>query len=133
MHYVALFASYINEEIHKETLLALDLLLNDESLGAEQHIELMISALLVYNNHLDNVVTFIGDNCLTNRKISNDCGIPLMIGCTSHRFNLAVNKMWLENEVIFQQVFDDIQNMMVELQKLKKRSPLFVFNRFMCS
>ena len=78
MHYVALLASYINEGIHKEIILALGPLLNEESLGAEQYFELKISVSLVYNKHLDNVVAFIGDNCSANRKISNDCGIPLI-------------------------------------------------------
>ena len=82
----------------------------------------MISTLLVYNKDLDDLVAFIGDNCSTNRKISNDCGI-LLIGYASHRFNLAENK-WLENEVIFKQVLDDIHYLMVELLKLKNAAQL---------
>ena len=77
----------------------------------------MIPTLLVYNKRLDIVVAFIGDNCSTNRKILNDCGIPL-IGCANHRFNVAVKK-WLENEVIFKQ-----DKMVVELRKLKDAARL---------
>ena len=42
--------------------------------------------LSFYNKTLKNVVAFTGDNCSTNKT----AGIPL-IGCISHKFNLAVN------------------------------------------
>lgn len=122
VHYVALIASYSKNGVHEETLLALAPLVNEESLGAEQHIEFMESTLALYNKSLTNVVAFIGDNCSTNRKISNDCDIPL-IGCASHRFNLAVNK-WLDTECGFQGVLDDIHKLMIELRKLKNAAKL---------
>lgn len=123
VHYVALIASYVTSGIHREQLLALAPLLDEESLGAVQHIEFMESTLAIYNKSMEeNVVAFIGDNCSTNRKISNDCGIPL-IGCASHRFNLAVNT-WLENEISFKRVLDDIHTLMVELRKLKNAARL---------
>ena len=122
VHYVALIASYCKDVVHHETLLALAPLLQEESLGAVQHIEFMESTLALYNKSLANVVAFIGDNSSTNRKISNDCDIPL-IGCASHRFNLAVN-MWLEEEQSFQEILDDIHKLMVELRKLKNAARL---------
>jgi len=89
-HYVALFALYTKNGVHKETLLALALLLDEEDLGAEQHIDFIKAMLDLYKKTLDNVVAFIGDNCATNRKIPTETTIPL-IGCASHCFNLAVN------------------------------------------
>jgi hypothetical protein len=89
-HYVALFASYMRNGVHKETLLALAPLLDEECLGAEQHIDFIKATLELYKKALDNVVAFIGDNCATNRKISTETTIPL-IGCASHHFNLAVH------------------------------------------
>ena len=89
-YYVALFASYTKNGVHKETLLALAPLLDEEDLGAEQHIDFIKAMLDLYKKPLDNVVAFIGDNCATNRKILTETTIPL-VGCASHRFNSAVN------------------------------------------
>ena len=51
-----------------------------------------------YNRTLDDVMYLCGDNCNVNRKISNDLGIPL-IGCHSHRLNLAVQQyLGLKND-----------------------------------
>ena len=38
------------------------------------------------------VVCLVSDNCSTNRKISTDCGKPL-VGCLNHKLNLQVNNM----------------------------------------
>ena len=67
VHYVALFASYTKDKGHKETLLALAPLLDEEHLGAVQHIDFIKATLELYQKTLTNVVAFIGDNCATNR------------------------------------------------------------------
>ena len=113
MHYVAIFATYMKDGMHKESLLAVAPLFNEEQLGAEQHIEFMYATLHLYRKAMDNVVVLIGDNCSTNKKISNNTGIPL-IGCASHRFNLAVNS-WLEERPEYEQVLDAIHKLMVQL------------------
>ncbi len=41
---------------------------------------------------MDNITCLIGDNCSTNQSLARLCGVPL-VGCASHRLNLAVN-MW---------------------------------------
>jgi hypothetical protein len=121
-HYVALIASYLTPEGHKESLLAIAPLLNEETLGATQHIEFMQATLELYGKNLGNVVAFIGDNCSTNKKISNDTGIPL-VGCASHRFNLAVCK-WLSDKPEYCSVLDTIHSLMTELRKLKNAARL---------
>ena len=122
MHYVAIFASYTKDGMHKESLLAVAPLVNEEQLGAEQHIEFMHATLLLYRKTLDNVVVLIGDNCSTNKKIADDTAIPL-IGCASHRFNLAVNS-WLEERPEYEQVLDAIHKLMVQLRQLKNAARL---------
>jgi hypothetical protein len=72
-------------------LLALAPLIAEEELGAQQHVEFIEATLALYSKTLSNVVVLIADNCNTNRKISNNLAIPLL-GCASHRCNLAVKK-----------------------------------------
>jgi hypothetical protein len=69
MHYVAIFATYMKDGMHKESLLAVAPLFNEEQLGAGQHIEFMHATLHLYRKAMDNVVVLIGDNCSTNKKI----------------------------------------------------------------
>ncbi|KAG6973925.1 hypothetical protein JG687_00000639 [Phytophthora cactorum] len=47
--------------------------------------------LSVYEKDIDMVRFIVGDNCATNQSIATRLGVPL-IGCASHRFNLAVNR-----------------------------------------
>jgi hypothetical protein len=54
-------------------------------------VQLFGSVLDVYNNTNAMVGFLVGDNCSTNRAIAEKMDIPL-VGCASHRFNLAVNK-----------------------------------------
>ena len=90
-HYVALFATYVDESNNmKEYLLSLAPLINDEELGAQQHIEFIGAMLLLYSKSLSSVLVLVGDNCNTNRKISKDIGI-LLLCCASQPVNLLVN------------------------------------------
>ncbi|KAG6596063.1 Hydroxyacylglutathione hydrolase [Phytophthora cinnamomi] len=54
----------------------------------------------------------VGDNCATNQSIATKMGIPL-VGCASHRFNLAVNK-FLEP---YDDLLDEDNNLMVDLRR----------------
>ena len=60
----------------------------NEALGLSQQDENYVSL-----ENFSKIVKFISmDNCSTNRKLSIDSGSP-MVGCASHRLNLAVQKM----------------------------------------
>jgi hypothetical protein len=123
VHYVALFASYVNNAgIQKEHLLALAPLITEEELGAQQHIEFIEATLALYSKTLSNVVVLIADNCNTNRKISNNLAIPLL-GCASHRFNLAVNK-WINDHPRYYQILEKIHGLMMQLCNLKNAARL---------
>lgn len=41
---------------------------------------------------MKNVIALIADNCSVNKSISNIREVPLL-GCASHRFQLAVNEI----------------------------------------
>jgi hypothetical protein len=90
MHYVVIFATYMKDGMHEESLLAVAPLVD----------------------------VLIGDNCSTNKKNLENTGIPL-IGCASHRFNLAVNS-WLEERPEYEQVLE----LMVQLRQSKNAARL---------
>ncbi|KAG2795335.1 hypothetical protein PC112_g22682 [Phytophthora cactorum] len=48
-------------------------------------------------------VFIVGGNCSTNQSIATKIGVPL-VGCASHRFNLAVTKLLAEYEPLLAQV-----------------------------
>jgi hypothetical protein len=60
----------------------------------------------------DNVLCLVGDNSETNKKIAKDLNIPL-IGCASHRLNLAVK--------LYCRPFDPLIKRINELMSLLKR------------
>jgi len=96
-HYIAMFAGFINDQgEYEEVLLSMQPMLDEEELGADAHIDLFESTLSLYGLTKDNVVCFVADNCATNQAISKRWGIP-MVGCASHRFNLAV-KHWISEQ-----------------------------------
>eukprot|EP00644_Phytophthora_capsici_P010759 jgi/Phyca11/104645/e_gw1.9.920.1 len=53
----------------------------------------------VYNKTEDMVGFLVGDNCSTNQSIATKMGVPL-VGCASHRFNLAVGKYLAPHEAL---------------------------------
>jgi hypothetical protein len=96
-HYIAMFAGFINQSNeYEEVLLGIQPTLEEDDLGANSHIDLFDSTLALYGLTKDNVACFICDNCNTNKSISNKWGIP-MIGCASHRLNLAI-RHWIEEQ-----------------------------------
>ncbi|RLN10139.1 hypothetical protein BBJ28_00018417 [Nothophytophthora sp. Chile5] len=72
----------------------------------------------------------VGDNCATNQSIATKMGVPL-VGCASHRFNLAVNKVLAP----YEDLLDNVNTLMVELRKennfaeLKKHMELLPVKR----
>eukprot|EP00644_Phytophthora_capsici_P008308 jgi/Phyca11/114284/e_gw1.26.396.1 len=79
----------------RERLLSLSPL--DGSQTAEAHVTMMKTVLRIYNKTTGMVTFIVGDNCSTNQKIATLLGVPL-VGCASHRFNLAVNRFLAEYE-----------------------------------
>jgi hypothetical protein len=98
-HYIAIFAGFIcpATQVYKEALLSLQPTLSEDDMGADAHIELFESTLEMYMLTKEYVCCIVGDNCATNQAISKRWGIP-MVGCASHRFNLAV-KHWIKQQV----------------------------------
>ena len=62
------------------------------SQSADNQIEFIEFVLCVYQRHSKNIGFLICDNEKTNKAIARNFGVP-MIGCASHRLNLAVKAL----------------------------------------
>ncbi|KAE9126369.1 hypothetical protein PF010_g5297 [Phytophthora fragariae] len=60
-----------------------------------------------------------GDNCATNQRMATLFGVPL-VGCASHRFNLATKKFLAEHD----DLVGAVSELMVALRIPKNRSEL---------
>ena len=90
-HYLAFFATYPFENVvgYEIVLLAFSPMGDEKSLDAIEHHKFIVKTLKIYKKSLANVVAFVADNCPTNYSTATLSCVP-MIGCASHRFNLAV-------------------------------------------
>ncbi|ETO67628.1 hypothetical protein F444_15470 [Phytophthora nicotianae P1976] len=100
------------------------------SQDADAHIGFFRNVLAVYNKTVYMIVFMIADNCNIDRRIATKLGVPL-VGCASHRFNLAVKKFLTEHESLLQKV----NNLMQQLRypnnavQLAKLTPLLAKTR----
>ena len=100
--------------IYIDTMLLSFRPLGDEtSQNAAAHVEHLTEILAEYSVDKTNVAFMVLDNCAVNCKIASDMDIP-MIGCASHRLNLAVQKH------VFERVSDTITKVHELMKKLKR-------------
>ena len=89
----------------------------ETSFTAQQHMEHLEFVLQLYGKTMhENVIAIIGDNCETMKCLANLCSVPL-VGCASHRFNLAVNKYMEYQDHM--SVLNKINGLMGKLKNLK--------------
>jgi len=118
-HFLAIYAVYMVKGEVKNVLLCLAPLLDETVFTADEHIVFIESTLAIYRKQMSDVSYMSGDNCEVNRSIARKTGIPL-IGCYSHRLNLAVKKFLKDYEAQVNSVHD----VMVELRTLKNAANL---------
>lgn len=122
-HFIAIFAVYIKEIEGKATkaqhLLAFTPLLDETDLSADSQSALIIDTLELYERNGSNIVCVIGDNCPTNKAVADKLKVPL-VGCASHRFNLAVNS-YLED---YESVLEKISRISTKLRTIKNSAYL---------
>uniref|UniRef100_H3GUY7 Uncharacterized protein n=1 Tax=Phytophthora ramorum TaxID=164328 RepID=H3GUY7_PHYRM len=129
VHYIGLYAVYEAEGELRVPLLGLPPL-TDGTHTADAHAQLFENVLDVYHKTNDMVGFLVGDNCNTNQCIANKMGIPL-VGCASHRFNLAVNKFLAP----YESLLGEVNDLMVALRQennfaeLKKHTELLPVKR----
>ncbi len=104
-HFIATFATFVRNGAYQEVLLSIRPLgVGDYS--AKKTVEFLEKQLERYSLSLADVTAVIGDNCSTNKaipreiseQICKELSIPL-IGCYSHKLNLAVTHWLTETEV----------------------------------
>ncbi|KAE9321784.1 hypothetical protein PR003_g17390 [Phytophthora rubi] len=118
VHYVGLFAVFETDGELRMPLLGLSPI-DEGSQTADVLINLFENILDVYNKTTAMVGFLVGDNCSTNQSIAMKMGIPL-VGCASHRFNLAVKKYLEPHE----RLLSEVNDLMVELRPEKNRAEL---------
>ena len=93
-HFVAIFVSFHADTKvgFEQVMLAFSPMNSETSFRASDHFGFIEWVLGLYGKSLDNVVAVIGDNVSTNQALADMCKKPL-IGCASHRFNLAMKKI----------------------------------------
>ena len=103
-HYVAIFACFSRGGERYTPLLAFSPLLDEEKLDAKSHVDFIKATLQIYEKSTTNVIFLVADNENTNNKISDILSVSL-IGCASHRLNLAVNLVLADYEISQQNIW----------------------------
>mmetsp|Transcript_7095 Transcript_7095/g.15517 ORF Transcript_7095/g.15517 Transcript_7095/m.15517 type:complete len:309 (+) Transcript_7095:1-927(+) len=100
-HIVAWFACFWDTErgCREQLLLACGPLLDESNQDADNHIDTLISVLLRYGRDEECLLFLSGDNCSTNTSMGTKMHVPL-VGCASHRLNLAVQKLLAPHKAI---------------------------------
>ena len=128
VHYIGVSASYItiveNMEVVSQTVLSMRPLLVDDIKGmtAQDHLHHLSKMLNIYGKTDANIVCFVGDNCSVNQSMSKILKVPL-IGCGSHKFNLAVRK-WISNQPQLEDIIQRIAGVMKKASTLKVSAQL---------
>lgn len=127
-HYVALYATFPSSETGcgwDKVLLALSPMGDETSQNADEHIQFIDRSLEFFGKSRSNVVALIGDNCAVNTSIATKAKL-YFIGCSSHRFNLAVQ----DHLDDYHEEIAQVRSIMVLLRnlipagKLRKLTPL---------
>ncbi|DAZ95783.1 TPA: hypothetical protein N0F65_010285 [Lagenidium giganteum] len=121
MHFVGIFAVFAKSTPSGDSLCQHLLAISPPEDGqtADVHIEYIKTILRVYHKKIAMVQFMVADNCSTNQSIASKLEIP-MVGCASHRFNLAV-KLYLAE---YKDLVNQIQNLMIHLRHHKNASQL---------
>ncbi len=93
-------------------------MINEEDLSATSHIEFIKDIISIHRKSFNFILFIVGDNRNLMKAIANLLDVPL-IGCASHRFNLAVEEYLNEN---FENEITKIKNIMMELNRFKERA-----------
>ena len=115
-HFLGVFAVYTSdtETGFATALLAFSPMLNEETYAAREHQDFLEWVLSVYGQSFENVAAIIADNTETNKCLASLCDKPLL-GCASHRFNLAVTEFL----VPYDDVIRKVNTLMGKLKNLK--------------
>ncbi|KAG3200898.1 hypothetical protein PC128_g4296 [Phytophthora cactorum] len=117
-HYVALYIVFWKDGQLFYVLLAIAPL-DEADLTAASHCTYIQNILMIFGQSGESLKFFIGDNCTTNQMTATMLGVPL-VGCASHRFNLATKNVLAEHE----EMVGAVRALMVALRTMKNRAEL---------
>ena len=100
-HFVGLFASYPSHHGYSTVILAFSQLQSEISFTAQDHFEIIENVLGIYGMSVDKLNAISGDKAEIKKYLTNHLNVPL-VGCSSHKFNLAVSKyLDRKNEILW--------------------------------
>lgn len=88
--------------------------LDETNYSADNHAALIVDTLEVFDHSSNDLLYLVADKTNLNPAIANILKIP-MIGCASHKFNLAVQDFL----TTFRHQIDSINNLMSNLKNVK--------------
>ena len=97
-------------------LLGMAPLLKEDTQDAQAYVVFMRATLNEYAKSFDDVAFIVADNCNTNGSIARICGVPL-VGCYSHKFNLAIKAYMSE----YEDALSSVNLLMGKLKRLNTR------------
>lgn len=104
-HYLGVLASFTaeKEHVYYTPLLGFSPMGVESSLDADEHVPFFTYLFELFKHTFENVVCVIGDNCNTNKTITNKTSVPV-IGWASHRFNLSAQSFLEKHEGLLAKV-----------------------------
>ena len=126
-HFVCVFATFpfSGKSGYRKCLLGFSPFEDETELAADAHIAFIDFVLSVYGKTWDNVVCFTADNCSVNKSISNKTQ-KAMVGCHSHRFNIALQQILNEHSTMIEQ----INRIMLKLKNVIPAAKLEKFTKY---
>ena len=121
-----------NDETPVQSLLSIRPLLADgiEGMTAQDHLTHIARVLQMYGKQTKNVICFVGDNCSVNQSTARTMSVPL-IGCASHKFNLAV-QLWIKEQPNLTSIIAKVAAVMRKASTLKVAAKLKQLTKYSC-
>ncbi|KAE9246993.1 hypothetical protein PF004_g4534 [Phytophthora fragariae] len=120
-HYLAVYAVFEHDGRADKVLLAFAPLIGDDVTdnSTASHVTFLEGILPFFGRDISDVGYLVGDNCAVNTKLADLLDIPL-VGCASHRLNLAVQVFMADYEPLL----GKIQELMRKLRNLNHSAKL---------
>ncbi|KAE9018887.1 hypothetical protein PF011_g6069 [Phytophthora fragariae] len=120
-HYTAVYAVFEHDGRADKVLLAFAPLIDNDVAdhSSASHVKFLEGILPFFGRDISDVVYLVGDNCAVNSKLADLLDIPL-VGCASHRLNLAVQVFMADYEPLL----GKIQELMRKLRNLNHSAKL---------
>lgn len=126
MHFLGVFVCVPQKEKEaapRKYLVAFAPLLDETSLDAVTHKAFLESILDFYKLPQSKLICIIGDNCNLNKRLATIMEIPL-VGCRSHRLNLAVEGYMNHN---LKEEIESVSKLMSKCSTLKNSGRLRLY------